>query len=147
MLEDELRVEDDPRPEDVATLSERLYEHNAFVTGHHDGRWLAIFVRDREGRIVAGLQGWTWGGTGFVQNLWVHQELRSQGLGHRLLEAAEHEAQQRGCREMHLDTHSYQAPDFYRRQGYAELGALPGWPGHTTRIFFRKALMPGEPTA
>ena len=42
---------------------------------------------------------------------------------------------------MHLDTHSYQAPGFYRRLGYEEIGALPGWPGESsTRLFFRKAL-------
>ena len=147
MLDDELRIEDDPRPEDVATLSERLYEHNASVTGCHDGQSLAIFVRDGEGRIIAGLQGWTWAQTGFVQNLWVREELRSHGLGHRLLEAAELEARRRGCREMQLDTHSYQAPDFYRRKGYEELGTLPGWPRDTTRIFFRKALTPMERTS
>ena len=144
MLEDELTIEEDPRPEDVATLGERLYEHNAAVTGCHDGRGLAIFVRGSDGRIVAGLQGWTWAQTGFVQNLWVQEDLRSHGLGHRLLEAAELEARRRGCREMQLDTHSYQAPDFYRRKGYEELGTLPGWPGDTTRIFFRKALTLGE---
>jgi hypothetical protein len=41
---------------------------------------------------------------------------------------------------MHLDTHSYQAPDFYRHRGYEVIGELPGWPDQTTRIFFRKAL-------
>lgn len=46
----------------------------------------------------------------------------------------------RGCREVHLDTHDYQAPDFYRRLGYEVIGELPGWPGDTRRLFLRKAL-------
>jgi ribosomal protein S18 acetylase RimI-like enzyme len=46
----------------------------------------------------------------------------------------------RGCREVQLDTHSYQSPGFYERLGYERVGELPGWPGDTTRIFFRKAL-------
>jgi ribosomal protein S18 acetylase RimI-like enzyme len=41
---------------------------------------------------------------------------------------------------MHLNTHSYQAPDFYRRLGYEVIGELPGWPGSNTRIFLRKRL-------
>jgi hypothetical protein len=48
---------------------------------------------------------------------------------------------------MHLDTHSYQAPGFYRRRGYEVLGELPGWPGQTTRIFLRKILRFPSPAA
>jgi GNAT superfamily N-acetyltransferase len=141
LMDDALAIEDAPRPEDVAALDDRLYRDNASVTGCDDGRWLAVFVRDDAGEITAGLHGWTWGRTGYVRTLWVRDDLRRQGLGARLLEAAEREAIRRGCREMQLDTHSYQAPGFYRRQGYAQTGELPGWPGEgRTRIFFRKAL-------
>jgi len=135
-----LRVEDDPRPEDVARLNDQLYRFNASATGVDDGRWLAIFVRNAAGQIEAGLHGWTWGRTGFVQTLWVHPDRRGRGLGSRLLRAAEQEAERRGCVEVQLDTHDYQAPDFYRRLGYEIVGELPGWPGRSRRIFFRKAL-------
>ena len=80
-------------------------------------------MREADGTIAAGLHGWTWGGT-----------------GSRLLVAAETEAVRRGCHQMHLDTHSYQAPAFYRRLGYDVIGELPGWPGNDTRIFLRKTL-------
>jgi GNAT superfamily N-acetyltransferase len=141
MTADELRVEDEPQREDMAALDERLHEYNVGVTGHADSRWLAIFVRDGSGEIVAGVHGWTWGGTGYVRTLWVRQDLRGHGTGARLLQAAEREAARRGCREMHVDTHSYQAPGFYRRSGYEQIGELPGWPGTGfTRFFFRKAL-------
>jgi GNAT superfamily N-acetyltransferase len=136
----ELRVQDDPTPADVALLNDRLYRHNAAVTGCDNGRWLTIVVRDEAREVVAGLHGWTWGETGFVQTLWVREDLRGRGLGARLLATAEVEAVRRGCREVHLDTHSYQAPDFYRHRGYETLGELPGWPGQTTRTFLRKIL-------
>jgi len=137
---EDLRVEDDPRREDVAVLDERLYEFNAAASGVHDGRLLAIFVREDDGTIVAGMHGWTWGGTGFVQAIWVHEKLRGRGLGARVLAAAEAEAVRRGCHQMHLDTHGYQAPGFYRRLGYDVIGELPGWPGDNVRIFLRKRL-------
>jgi ribosomal protein S18 acetylase RimI-like enzyme len=136
----ELRVEDAPSPEDVAALNRRLYQHNAAITGCDDGRSLTIFVRDETGEITAGLHGWTWAQTGFVQTLWIREDLRGRGLGAQLLATAEIEAARRGCREMHLDSHSYQAPDFYRHLGYEVIGELPGWPGDTTRIFLRKTL-------
>jgi hypothetical protein len=44
--DDDLRIETDPRLEDVAALDHHLYQHNAAVTGCNDGQWLAIFVRD-----------------------------------------------------------------------------------------------------
>jgi ribosomal protein S18 acetylase RimI-like enzyme len=140
MAAEAFTIEDDPRPEDVSRLSDHLYQFNADVTGIHDGRWLAIFVRDAAGEIEAGLHGWTWGGTGFVQTLWVREDLRHRGLGARLLAAAEREIARRGCREIQLDTHTYQAPDFYRRHGYQAIAELPGWPRDTTRVFFRKTL-------
>lgn len=140
-MNQELRVEDEPRLEEVAALDDRLYRHNIVVTGCADGRWLAIFVRDEAGELMAGLHGWTWGRTGFVRTLWVREDLRGRGLGARLLGKAEQEAARRGCREMQLDTNSYQAPGFYRRQGYQQIGELPGWPSEgATRVFFRKAL-------
>jgi ribosomal protein S18 acetylase RimI-like enzyme len=137
---EDLRVEDDPSAQDVARLNDRLYRFNASVTGVDDGRWLAIFVRDAAGQIEAGLHGWTWGRTGFVQTLWVREDRRRRGLGSRLLRAAEQEAERRGCVEVQLDTHDYQAPHFYRRLGYEIVGELPGWPGRSRRTFFRKAL-------
>ena len=140
MASEELRVEEDPRPEDIALLNDRLYRFNAAATGVDDGRWLAIFVRDAAGQVEAGLHGWTWGRTGFVQTLWVREDLRGRGLGSRLIAAAEREAARRGCREVQLDTHSYQAPAFYCRRGYEVVGELPGWPEDTTRLFLRKAL-------
>jgi GNAT superfamily N-acetyltransferase len=140
MAADELRIESGPRLEDVAHLNDRLYEFNAAAAGVDDGQWLAIFVRDAAGELEAGLHGWTWGRTGFVETLWVRADRRGAGLGARLLAAAEGEAARRGCREMQLATHSYQAPGFYRRQGYEQIGELPGWPAPSTRFFFRKWL-------
>jgi len=144
MTSGDLRVEGDPRREDIALLDARLYEFNAAASGVDDGRSMAIFVRDGRGEVVAGLHGWTWGGTAFVRALWVREDLRGRGLGARILAAAEAEAVARGCHQMHLDSHSYQAPGFYRRLGYEVIGELPGWPGPDTRTFLRKRLAAHE---
>lgn len=140
MIDDPLRIEDDPRREEMARLDDRLYEYSARATGIDDGRWLAIFVRDADGEIAAGLRGWTWGGTGYVETLWVREDLRRHGFGRRLLAAAEAEAIRRGCGEMQLSTLSYQAPEFYPRFGYEVMARLPGWPGGAMRTLFRKPL-------
>jgi GNAT superfamily N-acetyltransferase len=122
-------AESQPRPEDVRFLEDQLYEYNVEKTGFDDGQWLAIFVRDGEGAIAAGIYGWTWGGMCKVLTLWVREDLRHHGYGSRLLAAAEAEAKARGCTWLTLDTYSFQAPHFYEEHGYevidAVLDALP----------------------
>jgi ribosomal protein S18 acetylase RimI-like enzyme len=121
----------DPAPEDVQYLEDRLGEFNAAATGFTDGAWLAIFVRDRDGRIVAGLCGSTFGGAADIRQFWVDEPLRNQGWGTKLLDAAEQEARRRGCRQITLMTFDFQAPDFYARHGFEVVAALPDHPiGH-----------------
>ena len=50
-----------------------------------------------------------------------------QGLGRRLIDAAEARARERGCRVMdiHIVNLREELPPYYRRLGYAETGKLP----------------------
>ena len=123
-----LRVEVDPAPSDIRFLEARLYDYNVEQTGLNDGRSLSIFVRDETGEVVAGLHGWTWGGSCRVQNLWVHKDLRRKGYGKRLMAAAEQEARARGSDQVLLDTFSFQARPFYEKLGYEVVGVLEGFP-------------------
>ncbi len=92
---------------------DRIYEFNSGATGITDGEWLAIFVKDGEGRIIAGICGNTWGGCE-IRQFWVEEARRKQWLGTRpLLGAAENEARRRGCRQVAVMTFMFQAPAFY----------------------------------
>jgi GNAT superfamily N-acetyltransferase len=138
-----LVIETAPAPEDVQYLEERLYEFNASATGITDGRGLAIFVRDDNERIVAGLCGHTWGGCCEIRQLWVEESRRGQGLGTRLLEAAEQEARDRGCAQIVLTTHSFQAPRFYASRGFSALAAVEGYPRGHRHLLLVKELVAG----
>ena len=143
MAEESLVLEEQPDPRDVAALSDRLYEYNAAATGHDDGAELAMFVRGEDGEIRGGLYGWTWAGRLHIQYFWLHESLRGQGLGSRLLARAEATGRQRGCLLATLDTYSYQSPDFYRRHGYEVYGILDGYPDGHPSILLRKSLSEG----
>ena len=110
-------------------------------TGITDVRLLAIILRDADDDIVAGLYGWTWGGCCELKTLWVHEYWRGLGLGTRLMAAAEEEARARGASQIVLSTHSFQAPDFYRRLGFDSVGQVEDYPVGHQNIFLRKRLL------
>lgn len=140
----DLTIEEAPDPRDTTYLSEQLHAYNVARTGYTDGRLLGIFVRDTAGEIVAGLNGYTWGGALYVETLWVREDLRGAGYGSRLLAAAEAEAVRRGATTAFLDTHSFQAPAFYQHHGYTVFGAAEEWPRGYSKLFLRKPLAPAE---
>ena len=121
-------------------LNEEINAFNVAATGLDDGALLGIAVREDGGALVAGLFGWTWGGCGYIEFLWVRENQRGRGLGSRLLAAAEREIGRRGCGQVALSTHSFQAPGFYARFGYQECGRTPAYPRGHDQIHLVKRL-------
>lgn len=63
-----------------------------------------------------------------VKKLLVHSRARRQGLGRKLMQAAEAEARRRGLTLLTLDTeHGSDAEPLYHALGYSLLGILPGY--------------------
>ena len=137
----ELRIETTPASADIQFLNDRIYEFNASTTGIDNGAFLTILVRDDPGTIVAGLHGWTWGDCCEIKTLWVQADRRRQGLGSRLLAAAETEARRRGARQIVLSSHTFQAPAFYHRHGYETLIVIEGYPSPHGQHYLRKRLI------
>jgi GNAT superfamily N-acetyltransferase len=125
----------------AARLDAEIAAFNFEATGIRDARDLVAALYDERDRLMAGVQGWTWGGTCWVERLWVRDDARHRGLGTRLLAAVESEARGRGCSQIALTTHSFQAPDFYRRHGFAVVGELRGYPVGHASLLMRKRLL------
>ena len=125
-------------PELNSLLGERIYAFNRHATGIDDGEMLNAVIEDGEGTIEAAVSGFTWGGCCEIEYLWVRVDLRGQGIGSALLEAAEHEAWARGCHQVVLSTHTFQAPRFYERHGYQRLAAIPNYPPGNEKIIYIK---------
>jgi ribosomal protein S18 acetylase RimI-like enzyme len=123
-----------------AFLAERIYEFNASATGHADGRALTATVNDERGRRIAAASGHTWGGTCQLTSLWVEASHRRAGLGSALLRAVEDEARRRGCAQVVLLTHDFQAPAFYERHGYRRVGEIDGYPSGHAQLVYAKPI-------
>lgn len=121
-------------------VRDHLDSYNVAVTGRADWASVTLFLRDADDEIQGGLLGQLWGGWLHVAHLWVSEPLRRQGWGRTLLARAERHAHDRGCRDVYLSSFSFQAPGFYRKQGYQEFGTLHDFPPGHTHHFFRKRL-------
>jgi GNAT superfamily N-acetyltransferase len=137
----EFHVEDDPDPLEVEFLESQIRREASAVMGLGDEVELAIFVRE-DGRIVAGISGWTWGDCCELQSLWVEPGHSGRWLGSRLLAAAEAEAASRGCTQTVHFTYGFQARILYERAGYELVGRVEDFPSGTDVRWYRKHLNP-----
>ena len=117
-------------------------EYNRSKVGGKPKESLTFFLRDAGGRIVGGVHG-NYSPTGrwlYVDTLWVSERARGGGYGARLMQLVEREAVARGCTDAYLSTFSFQAPEFYRKLGYAVFGELEDFPPGHKRYFLKKKL-------
>lgn len=94
---------------------------------------LSLGWRTGDGALVGRVQLRRTAETAEVAALWVAEPARGQGIGARLLEAAEVEARAMGARRMTLSLGSWQRPDFFGRAGYVTVAERPLGCGLTRR--------------
>jgi GNAT superfamily N-acetyltransferase len=124
-----------------AAVGAGLIAHNdRFLPSPRERTPLAISVRDDAGKVVGGLVGefrldWL-----YVDWLWVDNSQRGKGYGAALMKLAEDEARAAGKTHIFLWTWSFQAPVFYKAQGYIECGRIADHPKGHDNIQFVKRL-------
>ena len=101
---------------------------------------LNIYLEDEEGNLMAGMVAETFGNWLEIEYLYVSDDLRGQGIGSKILETAENESRNRGCKYSFVDTFNFQAPKFYKKHGYKEVFALKKYPYTGERYYYTKEL-------
>lgn len=138
----DISITDSPSAESLDLIASGLDGFNLDAAGYADRRTLTVLVTDPEiGKVLGGLTGRTSLGMLFIDLFYLPAELRGHGLGSRVLAAAEDEARRRGCRSGLLYTISFQAPDFYVKQGWSVFGEIPCEPAGARRVFLSKDLL------
>lgn len=115
-----------------------LESHNFAVAPIGDVRPLAVTAALPTGEIVGGAMGRSWGACCELLQLWVHPDHRRAGTATRLLQEFEEMGASRGCHTFYLTTLSYQAPEFYRKRGYAALAEISGYPDGIIKYLMHK---------
>lgn len=109
--------------------SEPIIEHVHFV------------LRNNTDEIVGGIIGILYMDCLTIDLLWVSEELRGLGYGKKLLYEVENIAKSRECKMIILDTFNFQAPDFYKRNGFELYSTLENCPiQNAKRYYFKKYL-------
>jgi len=121
-------------------LVDEIGEFNLEATGIAEFHEILVVETDGGGELLGGVYGWSWGGTCWIEALWVREDMRRRGLGSRLLAAAEQAARRHGCAQLGLDTHTFQAPSFYARHGLELVGELTDYPKGHSMLLLRKQL-------
>ena len=129
-----------PTKEETERIRAELFRFNSDRVGDDGHAPLNIVEYDEEGNLIGGILGGTYWGWMYVDILWVHESHRKRGIGSKLLAEAEKEAKARGCHHVHLDTMSWQAPEFYKKHGYTTIGILPDIPKGNQKHLLMKEL-------
>ncbi|XDD47985.1 GNAT family N-acetyltransferase [Leptospira sp. WS39.C2] len=101
--------------------------------------FFAILVKEGETLIAASLCYLFFKGLN-LQLLWVTESKRGQDLGTKLLKEIEREAQRLGATLVFGYSFGFQAPKFYTKLGYEEVGKIPNYPEGQNCYFLCKKL-------
>jgi GNAT superfamily N-acetyltransferase len=141
-MDDEFQIVRDEHPEESAwgIIGEGISHYNAQQVGDENAQRLCFVVKTPDQEVLGGVIGviyWDWL---YVDLMWIRDEFRGRGYGHRLMTQLEDEARRRGARHAFLDTFSFQAPGFYKKHGYGVFGQLSDFPAGHQRYFMTKEL-------
>jgi ribosomal protein S18 acetylase RimI-like enzyme len=139
-----VKIIDPTNEEERNFLFERLMEFNLPYLGKNQERKVVLGVDDEADQRIAGLAATITYDTMYIERLWVDENVRSSGIGRKLMLQAERIAKHSGCRMIHLFTYDFQAPDFYERLGFEQWGVLEGFPNGHRQLHYRKLLNSSE---
>jgi ribosomal protein S18 acetylase RimI-like enzyme len=138
-----MKIEQQWNQEDSDFIRRKVIEHNMDNISDDVKTPLenvSFMLRDKSDKIVGGITATLFWGHCHIDFLWVDESCRGNGYGRDLLMEMEASAIEKGCILMVLDTFSFQAPDFYKKQGYEVFGVLEDFPKGSRQYYLQKRL-------
>lgn len=134
-------VEIQPKEEELEVILEGLKKYNENKLGKKiDKKKLGVFLKDN-GNIVGGIEAFYFKQWMYIQYLWIDDRYRGNDYGTKLMEQVDKKALELGCNVVMVDTFSFQAPEFYLKQGFTQYTQIENNPIEgVTRHYYMKRL-------
>jgi len=132
-----IEVTTSPDKKDLEIISKGIQSFNQLhipddVVFEPDTKF-AAFAKDENGKVLGGVRATAFWNYCILELLWLSDDTRGQGVGNKLMDAAEHFAKEKGFQYMRTEPLSFQAKPFYEKRGYKVYGELVDCPkGHVT---------------
>ena len=106
-------------------LRDKLMQYNAGKIGSYEKKEVLFSYCDKARQMIAGLYAYQKLGMFFIDLLWVDEAYRRQKLGIQLLKKAEDYARKHQALYIRVNTGSFQAPEFYKKNGFELFAKFP----------------------
>ena len=128
-----------PKDSDINFLTEKINEE---TMEYGDATPFAFFMRDEEGRIIAGANGSIIFGCIYTDQLWVNIKHRRSGIAKKLMDKVHDYGKNEGCKIATVNSMSFQkAKSFYEKLGYIVDFERSGYNFDSSCLFMRKNLL------
>ncbi|MBC7419863.1 MAG: GNAT family N-acetyltransferase [Bdellovibrio sp.] len=135
-----LNVDQNPTTETITFFDKKIEEFNLARWNIKEKVPIAVTIHDSSNMIVGGVAAKTFGLWLLIDNLWISESLRGQGLGSQVLLNLEEAARKRGCQYALLDTLEFQARPFYEKHRYKVKWTQENYPKTGAKFFMVKEL-------
>ena len=136
----QLSFEENPNSEDIQVLGDGIMEYAKQQRGLNPLDFFAFFIRDETNTIMGGCNGCTLYGSLYLDQLWVSDSIRHQGMGTQLIEAAFQYGKDKGCTFATVNTMDWEALGFYQKAGFIIEFERHGFLKDSIFYFLRKEL-------
>lgn len=138
------RITEEVNETNKSHINHKLYEYNLKhfpedLRGRY--REVNLFLLDEDENVRGGILGeicWNWLE---IHTLMIDEDIRSLGYGTKLLVEVEQIALESECDFIKVDTLSFQAQDFYQRNGYTIYGTLDNVGREFKHFYLKKDLL------
>ncbi|WP_133127888.1 GNAT family N-acetyltransferase [Legionella nagasakiensis] len=129
---------ENPDPDEVQILTNGIKAYAKQQRGFESLDFFACFIRDADNSILGGCSGGTLYGGLHIDNLWVSEQIRHQGWGIKLMQAALKYGQEKSCAFATVNTMDWEALGFYQKLGFKLEFERHGFQKNSVFYFLRK---------
>lgn len=119
-------------------LGSNFDDHVSQVLKEYPHTGYCFILKNSDGEVIGGIDGYTTLGTLFIEGLWVAEPYRNQGHGKQLLLHAEEFAKEGRCVASQSTCFTFQNLEFFKNNGYGFYGHTDAYPNEVKEYFLIK---------